>query len=208
MEPRTKPCNKRRVTKDRDERRRELIEVAERLFLSQGYENTGVSDIVRATNVAQGTFYYHFESKEEILVEVVKKTVAELEAQVAAIVEKKELDPLARLQHVMALLLHLASARRDLIADIHSEGNAPVHQRLMGTTSEMLRKYLLVLVREGVETGHFRLPHIEEGVAFLLGGLGQLLHEPDWMDSQEAMERMGMTVGLMMARCLGMRDIE
>lgn len=208
MEPKTEPHNKKRVTKDRDERRRELIDVAERLFLSQGYENTGVSDIVRATNVAQGTFYYHFESKEDVLVEVVKKNVAELEAWVDEIVQKRELAPPARLDYLLALLLQFASVRKDLIADIHAEGNAPVHQRLMGTTSEMLRKYLLVLVQEGVETGHFRLPNIEAGVAFLLGGLGQLLHEPHWVQSRQALEPMGKTIGLMMARCLGMRDIE
>jgi AcrR family transcriptional regulator len=53
-----------RVTKDPEIRRKELMDVAEELFLENGYEETAVSDIVKKAGVAQGTFYYYFKSKE------------------------------------------------------------------------------------------------------------------------------------------------
>ena len=47
-----------RITKNPEERRKELIDIAERLFIKKGYEQTAVSDIVKKAKVAQGTFYY------------------------------------------------------------------------------------------------------------------------------------------------------
>lgn len=49
-----------RITKSPDERRNELIDAAEMLFIENGYDQTSVSDIVKKVNVAQGTFYYYF----------------------------------------------------------------------------------------------------------------------------------------------------
>jgi len=67
-----KQAAKERVTKVPEERKQELIDTAERLFLEKGYEQTTVADIVREIEVAQGTFYYYFSSKEEILEAIIE----------------------------------------------------------------------------------------------------------------------------------------
>ncbi|MDI3495180.1 MAG: hypothetical protein PWQ72_1307 [Pseudothermotoga sp.] len=54
--------------------RMKLLQAAEKLFGTRGYRNTMISDITRAANVASGTFYVHFKSKEEILEELVMTT--------------------------------------------------------------------------------------------------------------------------------------
>ncbi|MTC58514.1 TetR family transcriptional regulator [Providencia rustigianii] len=56
--PRTKPA---------EERLNELMNAAEQLFLSKGFVATTVSDIVAAADVAKGTFYHYFQSKNEIM---------------------------------------------------------------------------------------------------------------------------------------------
>lgn len=48
-------------------RRAHLYETAKHLFETKGYDNTSVDQIVSAAGVAKGTFYYYFESKEDIL---------------------------------------------------------------------------------------------------------------------------------------------
>lgn len=45
----------------------EILSVAEALFLSKGYEETSISDIMEAVGGAKGMFYRFFESKEEIM---------------------------------------------------------------------------------------------------------------------------------------------
>ena len=54
-------------TKPEAQRRREFLDAALRLFLSQGYEATKVEDITRAAGVAKGTFYLYFGGKEDLL---------------------------------------------------------------------------------------------------------------------------------------------
>ncbi len=51
----------------REATRQEILAAAGELFKSKGYETTSVDDIVEAANVAKGTFYYHFEKKDDLL---------------------------------------------------------------------------------------------------------------------------------------------
>lgn len=56
--PRTKPA---------EERLDDLMNSAENLFLSKGFVNTTVSEIVLSADVAKGTFYHYFQSKNDIM---------------------------------------------------------------------------------------------------------------------------------------------
>lgn len=47
-------------------KRDEIIEVASKLFYEQGYNRTGIQQIIKEAGVAKGTFYSHFSSKEEL----------------------------------------------------------------------------------------------------------------------------------------------
>jgi AcrR family transcriptional regulator len=49
------------------ERRKQLIEVASRLFAEKGMENTSIKDISTEAGVAQGLIYHYFRSKEDLL---------------------------------------------------------------------------------------------------------------------------------------------
>lgn len=192
-----------RVSKNRDERYQEFVQVAERLFMTRGYEETGVSDIVRETGVAQGTFYYHFKSKEDVLVAVVRKTVGELEARVKAIVEDQSVDPVARIHRLMDLMFENAVQRSDLIAYIHRDSNAALHHRLMGTNAAMVRRHLLALIREGVEKGCFQVAHPEETVDFFLGGVTGMFHAPGLFGEPARMQRFREVAEASLRRSLG-----
>jgi AcrR family transcriptional regulator len=51
----------------REATRQDILSAASHLFKSKGYETTSVDDIVISANVAKGTFYYHFEKKDDLL---------------------------------------------------------------------------------------------------------------------------------------------
>ncbi|OWJ66407.1 TetR/AcrR family transcriptional regulator [Inquilinus limosus] len=65
--PRTKPS---------EVRRRELLDAGEALVLRKGIAGTSIDDIVAAADVAKGTFYLYFASK-EALVEALRERFAE-----------------------------------------------------------------------------------------------------------------------------------
>jgi TetR/AcrR family transcriptional regulator, transcriptional repressor for nem operon len=47
------------------------VEIASRVFRSQGIEATGVAEIMAAAGLTHGGFYRHFDSKEELVAEAV-----------------------------------------------------------------------------------------------------------------------------------------
>jgi AcrR family transcriptional regulator len=53
--------------------REQIIETANRLFYNQGYNLTGINQIVEEAGVAKASLYYHFPSKEDLCIAYLKK---------------------------------------------------------------------------------------------------------------------------------------
>jgi TetR/AcrR family transcriptional repressor of nem operon len=79
--------------------RNELIESGLRLFSRSGYAATGVKDLVDATKVPKGSFYYYFDSKEAYAEEVVREfSTRNTEARSRALTDPSK-PPLERLRN-------------------------------------------------------------------------------------------------------------
>ena len=63
--------------------RQAILDAAAHEFKSRGFMNTSVSDIMRESNLGVGTFYNYFGSKEEILMELVKKLFKQVDETLA-----------------------------------------------------------------------------------------------------------------------------
>lgn len=50
--------------------KKRIIECAAKLFLTNGYNNTGINEILLETNLPKGSFYYHFQNKKQLAIEV------------------------------------------------------------------------------------------------------------------------------------------
>lgn len=69
--------------------RRDLFDAARKVIEKKGIEETQISDITAEAKVAHGTFYVHFESKEELIRKFVEEFNAELRAEIRAIFERE-----------------------------------------------------------------------------------------------------------------------
>lgn len=52
-----------------------IMETAFKLFLEKGFADVSLNEIIKASNITTGGFYYHFDSKDTLLVEVIKKYI-------------------------------------------------------------------------------------------------------------------------------------
>lgn len=73
-------------------RREEILDVAFRLFLRQGYEKTSMRQIASTANVSLGLVTYHFKNKSEMAIELVRRKYAQF-SQVARGYVDRERDP-------------------------------------------------------------------------------------------------------------------
>ncbi len=72
------------VSTEENSRRMELVRAAARLFRDRGYERTTVRDIGNAVGLQSGSLFYHFRTKEEILVAVMALGISNTTEQLAA----------------------------------------------------------------------------------------------------------------------------
>lgn len=74
-----------------DNRRQQLLDTAAHLFRQHGYHATSMRDIASAVGMLPGSIYYHFASKDELLVTVYREGVSRIAERLdAAVAGKKE----------------------------------------------------------------------------------------------------------------------
>lgn len=93
-----------------DNRLPAILDATARLFRKKGYVETSMRDIATASGMLAGSLYYHFESKDELLVAVYAEGVRRISAAVGAALAR-DLPPWARLEAVCAA--HLAALLED-----------------------------------------------------------------------------------------------
>ena len=74
--------------------RARLFDIAMRLFDQKGYEAVNIDDIVRASKVARGTFYFHFATKEDVLYEAVRRGERDIIVRMVAAADRSFRDVL------------------------------------------------------------------------------------------------------------------
>jgi AcrR family transcriptional regulator len=130
----------------RAERTRARIrEAANGLFLAQGVEATTVDAIVNAAGVSKGTFYLHFDRKEDLLLEYGAKRLGRIREMLGDLVTRDTFaDALAEL---------VDTAIRGKAWDRAVTGRAIVE---MGTSAERLSSSPQKLLKPLVEIGQAR----------------------------------------------------
>lgn len=66
------------------DKRQELMKQATRFFSSKGFHQTSVQEIAHGAGISKGAFYKHFDSKESLFVELLKRYQLDLNAAMAA----------------------------------------------------------------------------------------------------------------------------
>ncbi len=195
-----------RIAKTPEERRNELIDAATVLFLEKGYDETAVSDIVKKINVAQGTFYYHFKSKSEILEAVVDRFISEIEKAMTEISDNREKSSAARFNDAVNFLIKIAESSKEVLDDVHQENNALMHDRIAKITMARLVPVLARIVHQGVESGEFNVHHPIESTDVILSALFWQFHQPGLMEDKQRLARIKITLEHLLDRMLGTAD--
>lgn len=201
-----KQAAKERVTKVPEERKQELIDTAERLFLEKGYEQTTVADIVREIEVAQGTFYYYFSSKEEILEAIIEKDITALEEDVRQIMSREDANAAIKLNAVVNSIIGISTSRREIMNYLHEESNAVMHEKMERHTIERLVPLMTRVVAEGTHAGIFDVQYPTESVEFLLASLVYFFHHPEVFADPMRREKMQSSLETILGRTLAVKD--
>ncbi len=90
------------VKKTPEQWKQEILNAAQNLFASKGYQETSVSDIMNMAGGAKGMFYYCFQSKEEVMYALGNQLFFE-NNPFEAIKKRKDLNGLQKIKALLVL---------------------------------------------------------------------------------------------------------
>lgn len=161
-----------RISKDPEERKNELVDAAEELFSTVGYDKTSVSDIVKKVSVAQGTFYYYFKSKEDIFMAIFTRSSEKLLLEMNEKVKEKNIDAAQKLIIVIKLYVKSkessAGSKHKLVEALHNDENTSLHHKVIVEEIATKRSMLTSIIKQGIAEGIFHTEYPEEVAEFIL----------------------------------------
>lgn len=81
---------KSRKEREKEQRRKDIIDAAEKLFFEKGYDDVSMNDIAKDVELSKATLYLYFENKEELFFAIVLRGTRILNTMIKEAVKKVE----------------------------------------------------------------------------------------------------------------------
>ncbi|EQA52260.1 TetR/AcrR family transcriptional regulator [Leptospira kmetyi] len=142
------------------ERKEDILGCAKNFFFTKGYESTSIHDIIDELGIAKGTFYHHFSSKEELLMELIKTLSDELTRDLLeSVAARKPKNTLDKLKLIHELHFDWIQKNPEMIFFFLKAIYLPENLILKSNLEKEVIKrdiaFLTDLIREGQEDGSF-----------------------------------------------------
>ena len=160
------------------ERRKDgLIKIAYRKFLENGYEQTSVDEIIEEAQIAKGTYYYYFQSKEQMLEEVVEMMLKSGSERALKVSGSEITIP----EKIVGIILAYRPLADELVIrdTLNQPENIFLHDRINKKLIADAVPLLSEVIREGIRQGVFECEQIEERVKMILV-ISQMFDDGDY----------------------------
>jgi AcrR family transcriptional regulator len=164
------PAVETRFERRRRESRRRLLQAARELFAAQGLHETSISQIAARADLGLGTFYLHFDSKDEVLAAIVED---DLELLLSRIAEATAGTGSAAQRHRIGTRIYLeyAHAHCELFRILFEQ--VPQSHAVLRGVRERWVEATTRLLQEGIAQGEVRTANTELLARTLVAIVGQ-----------------------------------
>ena len=121
--------------------RQEILRTAARLFQQRGYDATSMNDVAAALRLSKGGLYHHFQSKDEILFEIMDHAMEITQQRVLNPVRSRS-DPAERLRALIRLHIEVVLSPRDREITVMLHENHPLPPALRKRINARKKDYI------------------------------------------------------------------
>ncbi len=147
---------RKRITKQPDVRRRDLIDAAIKVFAQKGVNRTTVADITAVAGVAKGTFYLYFESKEHLLGALKELMVSEILDHATSIYARVGRDDWETLlDATVENMTDFFIDHQDMMQVMVQEGVTPETNELFAELETKVDAMFATAIQLGIDSGAF-----------------------------------------------------
>jgi AcrR family transcriptional regulator len=125
--------------------RDEILRTAARLFQQRGYDATSMNDVAAALKLSKGGLYHHFQSKDEILFDLMEQAMDITQDRVIDPVRRLLGDPEQALRALIRLHIDLVSSLRDREITVLLHENHPLPPALRRRVNARKKEYVRFL---------------------------------------------------------------
>lgn len=177
-----------RIAKKPEVRKKEIVKAARYLIQTKSFDQTTVQDIAHHLSIANGTIYYHFPSKENLLEAVIVDIVDEGVERMQRMISESDGDALEKIRLLISSGT-LTENTDEILEQLHRPGNYGMYVRVIVATLQKQAPIFAKLVQQGCEEGLFQTEAPLETTEFILAATQVLLDQGIYPWKQEELTR-------------------
>ncbi len=147
-------------------KRNEIVDAAQRLIYTKGYEQMSIQDILNELQISKGAFYHYFDSKGDLLEALIYRMRQEAEPIILPIINDPDLPALDKLHRFFDTAARWKTARKDYILSLartwYADDNALVRQKAEANLIQWSTPLITAIICQGVEEGVFNTTFPEQ----------------------------------------------
>ena len=174
-------------------KRKEILDAAQRLVYTKGYEQMSIQDILNELQISKGAFYHYFDSKGDLLEALIERMVQDAEPVILPIVHDPQLSALEKMHGLFDASARWKTARKDYLMSLmrvwYADENALIRHKTYTRTIKYISTWLAAIIRQGIAEKVMATPYPDqmgEMVLVLLENMGDAFMDLLLADSNDA----------------------
>jgi AcrR family transcriptional regulator len=174
-------------------KRKEILDVAQRLVYTKGFDQMSIQDILDELHISKGAFYHYFNSKGDLLEALIDRMRLEVEPIILPIVDDPALPTFDKLHRFFDTTARWKTARKAYMLSIlhvwYTDDNAIVREKATANMIKQIAPLLARVIRQGIQEGVLATPFSEQAaeiVLVILTNLGNAFKDLFFGDEPQA----------------------
>lgn len=157
-----------------NQRKNQIITAAQKVFSRLGFHNARMSDIADESGLSKGTLYLYFESKDQIIINLLDRLFEPELKQLRKLMDQEDIPAQERIQQYTERVIHDMQKMLKWMPIAYEFVSLAFRRE---TVQQVLRKYyqehmniMIPLIAQGIESGEFK-DHDPQETAIALGAI-------------------------------------
>ncbi len=142
-----------------DLRRNEILDAAQRVVYTKGYDQMSIQDILAEVKISKGAFYHYFDSKQALLEALIERLVSQIQQVLVPIVQDEQLPAAEKLHQVFDVASRWKTDRKETLLTLvnvwYGDDNAVLRQRVQAAVFPEIEPLFTAVIVQGVKEGVF-----------------------------------------------------
>ena len=160
------------MKKEKPDKRELIYDALEELLRTVPFKEISVESIAHAAGVGKGSVYYYFESKDEILDNVIERSYRRAIHEYLDSISSEQ-TAIDRIKQLFRSVIKkdFSNSRQNLIATLHLHNDPVLHNKLKAIAVQELSPILTVLFEQGIDEGSIKMDYPKESAEIIVAVL-------------------------------------